>query len=234
MKKTMRFLLVAVLVVVFVLPIQLAYAEVNSVKIFDEQLMEDIETSAGPFSIYVSLNDKMLGVGSLSVGAPNLLIERKKIEQMWNFDGTVLEWWEKYETVAREVVRESLRPFFDDCDIDVDSVELDPYYNKIYLTADQIKAISQKNYDEMIIKYAAVYPEQSYEIRTVFPDYSADDALVYLQKVVGIIEKNVVGTFNFKDYNKDGDKNSADALFILQCSVGKRNGGAYPSGPVVD
>ena len=225
MKKTIRFLLVAMLVTTFVLPIQLASA-ISLGTVIHQDVLDKMEETDQPFPVYINFVDE--NNISYHVQFPaRLAVSKKIMPELFDYEGTIDEWWEEYNIITSEIVKEDIRPFFEECGIDVDSLVVNPFAGEMLLNKEQINALANNNFDALVISPSRTDAYTSFIQNIVTPDYTAENALEYLQKVVGIIEENATDTFNFEDYNKDDKKDSADALFVLQCSVGKRNGGAY-------
>ena len=217
MKKALRFLLVAVLIISFVLPIQFASATSDKISTTLANAMETTDTVL-PVSIR--------GTNYIDNGEIVQLAHDIYIGPMWDYNGTIEEWWQEYETVAKEKTAEKFATIFEECGISYSSVEYDAYNGAHLLTVTQINALA--NHDSITSLGIALVENLTVTERTYIPNYTAEHALRYLQKVVGIIA-NPYWTYG-DDYNRDEQFNSADALFLLQCSVGKRNRGAYPIG----
>ena len=214
MKKTLRYLLLAVLVAVFVLPVLPVSAEANYSRM-NTALKEKLQAGDELIPVTLAYHEdySVLGQGLVafySWGNPNKLMPTP----LWLYAGTVEEWWAEIDRARTEWAKEEFGGYFDALGYDYDAITYNPATGSYLLTPEQIFAL--RDFED-VFELSLFYIEpanESADDKLEYFSVTAADALEILQKVVS--NKNVT------DYDRDGKSTSGDALVVLQMAVGKR------------
>lgn len=147
---------------------------------------------------------------------------------IWDFSGTLEQWWERHDEIATQKVTEILEPIFTECGLDINTVKYLPEDMAHLLTVEQINALTESE-EVGLLNYkgqSGKTPRQ----RTIILDWTAEDALKTLQCAVGNLDDL------YLDLNGNGKCTTEEALTVLQCAVGKRIAGVPQMGykPAID